>query len=249
MKNFNTFLLFTAIVACFSLRTPAQDTIVLNSGTIIISDVTSISDIEVRYKELSNPDGPEYILKKNSVEKISFSNGEIKMFSVKQNIKQYGSNIISYHIFDVIYQDFTIAYEYITKGGMTGIRVPLSIGFNTETDRDRPFNFKNLAYTGVGFNIYLMGQRKASYFMGPEIDFGIGRNFTYDYYNFEGYYTKTDFIYGRLLINNGISINPVRNFRLSALVGIGIRYFDLPESQEGGVRSSAYLTFSMGYRF
>jgi len=233
----------------FSLDAQTQDTVLLKSGTKVIADVTAISDTEVRYKELSNPDGPEYILNKNSVEKISFSNGEIKMFLIKADNKQYGSNIISYHIFDVIYQDFTIAYEYITKSGMTGIRIPLSIGFNTESDRDGPFNYKNLVYTGAGFNIYLLGQRKASYFMGPEIDFGVGRSFTSEYDLYDYIYKKTDFIYGRLLINNGISVNPVTNFRLSAMLGIGIRYFDLAESQDGGVRSSAYFTFSMGYRF
>jgi hypothetical protein len=232
-----------------SLISQTQDTILLKSGTKIIADVTAISDTEVRYKELSSPDGPEYILSKNSIEKINFSSGDVKVFSLKRIDQLYGQNIISYHIFDVIYQDFTIAYEFITDGGMTGIRVPLTFGFNTENDREGPFSFRNLVSTGMGFNIYLLGQRRASYFMGPELDFGLGRRFNYDYYNFEEHFDKTDFIYGRLLINNGISISPVSNFRLSAMLGIGIRYFDLAESQEGGVKSSAYFTFSMGYRF
>jgi hypothetical protein len=227
----------------------SQDTIILNTKEKLISIVTEISDSDVRFKEFSNPAGPDFIIKKSAVDYIIFKNGEQKQFKKEKRIVPYGRNIFSYHLFDIVYQDFAISYEYILKSGRVGFKIPLALGFNTNNDNNGPYQYKNLAYTGLGVNVYVTGQHIASYFMGPEIHFGLGKDFLYSYDYYYENSSESEFFYGRLLINNGITVSPVPNLRLSSVLGIGVRYYDLPESDDDGVQSTAYFTFTMGYRF
>ena len=248
LKKGSQFVFFTAILIWLAVSAKSQDTIILNTHEKLISIVTEISDADIRFKEFSNPSGPDYIIKKNAVDRIIFKNGQQKQFKKEKRIVPYGRNIVSYHLFDIVYQDFTISYEHILKNGMVGLKIPLALGFNTSNDNNGPYQYKNLAYTGLGVNVYVTGQHIASYFMGPEIHFGLAKDYIYsnDYYE---PYSESEFFYGRLLINNGISICPVPNLRLTTVLGIGVRYYDVPESDDGGVQSTAYFTFSMGYRF
>jgi hypothetical protein len=242
-------VILTALLILFAITAKSQDTIFLNNREKLISIVTEISESDIRFKEFSNPSGPDFILKKSAIDHIVFKNGEQKQFVKEKRIMPYGRNVVSYHLLDLVYRDFTFSYENILKNGKFGFKVPFAVGFNNDTDNSGPYNYKNLAYTGLGLNVYVMGQRMASYFMGPEIQFGIGSEYIYDNYEYYSYYTESEFFYGRLLINNGIAFSPVPNLRLTSVLGIGIRYYDLPESYDSGVQSTAYFTFSMGYRF
>ena len=74
-----------------------------------------------------------------------------------------------------------------------------------------------------------------------------------DYNNYSSTYHYEKFFYWRLIINNGISFSPIPNFRLVAALGLGVRNYSIPESKDeynnGGFRSTAHFTISMGYRF
>lgn len=232
----------------------AQDTIIFNSDQKTVAIIKEITDLEIRYKNFSNPDGPVYTTNKSGVYKIIYQNGEQDQFSKKKRKEGYGRNIIDYHIFDLVYRDFSFSYENILKNGKIGLKVPIAIGFNNTDYDNGPRDFSNLIYTGFGMNVYLLGQRMVSYFIGPEIHVGIGKDHYYYYDNSYYGYDKTkteEFIYGRFLINNGISFSPIHNFRLAAILGLGVRYYELEESDnnDDGLRSTAYFTFSMGFRF
>ncbi len=248
MKKCSQHLLLIILLAIVVLSAKSQDTIVLNTNEKLISIVTEVSDTDIRFKEFSNPSGPDYVIKKNSVDRIIFKNGQQKQFKKEKRITPYGRNIISYHLFDIVYQDFTISYENILKNGKVGFKIPLGIGFNNDNDGG-PYQYKNLIYTGLGLNVYVTGQHIASYFMGPELQLGYARDnvYYYDYYDY--HYSDKDFFYGRLFINNGVSVSPVPNLRLTTVVGIGLRYYDVNDANEDGVQSTAYFTFTMGYRF
>lgn len=241
-------LFIMSVLSCMSLS--AQDTIVFKTGSTLIADVTLISEAEIRYKEYTNPEGPEYVVRRNLVERINFSNGDTKSFiPAKQDIN-FGRNIISYHLIDIIYGDFVISYERILDGGKKGLRFPLAIGFNSRSSNDSPYDYADLGFTGAAIDYYFPGQGRVAYFFGPEIDIGIGRNFEYVYNNPPGSKeVAIDFVYGRLLINNGFSISPTGDFRLMAMTGLGIRYYDRPDEDNGGLGATVYITFSMGYRF
>ena len=66
---------------CLSSLVYAQDVIVLNGGSSIISKVLEISDTDVKYKKWSNLEGPTYTLKKADIISINYQNGERESFS------------------------------------------------------------------------------------------------------------------------------------------------------------------------
>ena len=255
MKKSIKFLALVSFVCLIGFSTQSQDTIFLKSNEKVVAIISEINNLEIRYKEFSNPTGPEYVIEKNSVNKMVFNNGDIKIISGVSLNKKYGRNIFAYHIFDIIYKDFSFSYEHIFKNGKLGLKIPVAVGYNTKDGRDGPREYTNLFYSGVGLNVYLMGQRMASYFIGPEIHLGQGQeeNYVEDYNNYTSttYYDK--FFYWRLIINNGISFSPIPNFRLVAVLGLGVRNYSIPESKDdynnGGFRSTAHFTISMGYRF
>ena len=231
----------------------AQNTIIFNSNQKTAVIIKEISDLEIRYKNFSNPDGPVYTTNRNSVYKIIFQNGEQEQISKKKHKEGYGRNIVNYHIFDLIYRDFSFSYEHILKNGKFGLKIPVAIGFNNTDYNNGPRQYSNLLYSGFGLNVYLLGQRMVSYFIGPEIHLGIGKDhyYYYDEYYYQSYDKTEDFVYGRFLINNGVSFNPIHNFRLAVVLGLGVRYYELEKSDndDDGLRSTGYLTFSMGFRF
>ncbi len=255
MKKSLKILSLVSFLFLNSFFTQAQDTIFLKTNEKVVAIVSEINNLEIRYKDFSNPAGPDYVINKNTVNKIVFKNGDIKIISGVSINKKYGRNIFAYHIFDIVYKDFSFSYEHVFKNGKLGIKIPVSVGYNTKEGRDGPREYSNLFYSGVGLNVYLMGQRMASYFIGPEIHFGQGQE---EYYvqnnnNYSSTYQYDKFFYWRLIINNGISFTPIPNFRLAAVLGLGVRNYKIPESKDdyndGGFKSTAHFTISMGYRF
>jgi len=82
MKHTLFFILL--LMGFASLR--AQDTIYKRSGEIIPSKITEISTTEVKYKRFSMPDGPDFIIGRNEIQKIRFSNGVVDSFAVTQPV-------------------------------------------------------------------------------------------------------------------------------------------------------------------
>jgi len=246
-------LIATLLISIVVSQLNAQDTIVFNSNQRTAVIVKEVNDLEIRYKDFSNPSGPDFVTGKSNVYQIIFENGEPLQISKKKQKVGYGRNIISYHIFDFVYQDLSISYEHVLKNGKLGFKVPIAVGFNTDRDNG-PRLYNNVMYSGLGLNVYIFGQNMVSYFIGPEIHVGIGKEEYYyheQYEPYSSYYKDEQFVYGRFLINNGISFNPVYNFRLAAVLGLGVRYYELDEqnNSDDGFRSTAYFTFSMGLRF
>ena len=113
---------------------------------------------------------------------------------------------------------------------------------------------KNLVYSGVGINLYPTGQGKWRYFVGPDVRIGYGKQsyWTYYYDEYNNYYEDeetSEGIYTKFFVNNGIIFTPVRNFSLSAVVGVGIRYFPQASYSYNTVMPSGYFSFNVNYRF
>ena len=73
------FLLF--IVFCTSISSLfAQDVITLKNGKDIEAIVQEIGDVDVKYKKVENPNGPNYSLKKADIFMIRYANGSKDVF-------------------------------------------------------------------------------------------------------------------------------------------------------------------------
>ena len=227
----------------------AQDKILLKSGDVIEATMMEVGKQEIKYKLQDNLNGPVYVLKKNKVVKVMYANGKVDNFIVSGSSIASKHNALSYHILDVVYNDFKINYEHINKNGKLGICLPIAIGFNTEVSGPR--DYINLAYTGVGLNFYPTGQHETTYFMGPEFDLGLAKDYRYFYRNDPNDQDPDNrYAYMRFIINNGIHYYPVNNFRVTVLAGIGIRYFDTGKNKfNSGFRATAYITLAMSYLF
>ena len=77
-KN-KAFLLFAAF--CISAASVfAQDIITLKNGEDIEAIVQEISDTEIKYKKMENPNGPNYTLRKAEIFMIRYANGSRDVF-------------------------------------------------------------------------------------------------------------------------------------------------------------------------
>ena len=246
MRHFFSFLV---LLLFFSLFSFSQDEILLISGDRVKAIITEINKKEVKYKKFSNPEGPLFVINKRDINKVIYKNGEEEIFLDAPSGYIFKQNIFAYHIFDVVYNQFAFSYEHISKNGKMSFFIPVSIGYS---DNYGPKAFNDLGFSGCGINLFPTGQHRVTYYLGPELQIGIGEDSVYEYDPNYGHDRRGDseqFVYGRLIINNGMAYSPVVNFRLNAIFGLGIRYYDLPKSQDSGLQSTAYFTISMGYTF
>jgi len=71
-------------VFCTAMSTKAQDVITLKDGTDIHAFVQDIGEIEVKYKKIENPNGPNYTLKKSEILLIRYENGSKDIFAEEE---------------------------------------------------------------------------------------------------------------------------------------------------------------------
>ena len=71
---------------CLSSLIYAQDVIVLNDGSSIISKVLEVGSTDVKYKKWSNLEGPTYAVPKTEILSINYQNGEKDSFKQVANM-------------------------------------------------------------------------------------------------------------------------------------------------------------------
>ena len=64
----------------------AQDTIYKRSGELISAKISEISSVEIKYKRFTMLDGPLFIIARDEVKKIKFSNGAVDSFVVSSPV-------------------------------------------------------------------------------------------------------------------------------------------------------------------
>lgn len=70
---------------CLSSLIYAQDVIVLNDGSSIISKVVEVGSTDIKYKKWSNLEGPTYTLKITEILSVNYQNGEKESFRTRKN--------------------------------------------------------------------------------------------------------------------------------------------------------------------
>lgn len=84
------FLLLVALIPTFVM---AQDVIVKKDGSTILSKVLEVNTADVKYKKLSNLNGPTYTISKSDILSINYENGEKDMFNVEANASSNQSSV------------------------------------------------------------------------------------------------------------------------------------------------------------
>lgn len=65
----------------------SQDTISMRSGKVVIAKISEVSPTAVRYKEFSMPDGPDFVVDKQTIKKIVYKNGTTEMMEEPPVVK------------------------------------------------------------------------------------------------------------------------------------------------------------------
>ena len=73
------------IVFLMATKVFAQDVIVKNDGTTVLSKVLEVGVSEVKYKKYSNLDGPVYSISKTDIMSINYENGDKESFNNEEN--------------------------------------------------------------------------------------------------------------------------------------------------------------------
>ena len=73
------------ILLCLPMIGFGQDNIILFDGEEIVAKIIEININDIKYKKISNLDGPLYTLDKNEVFMIKYANGEKEVFDKKDD--------------------------------------------------------------------------------------------------------------------------------------------------------------------
>jgi hypothetical protein len=259
--------LFTLFILLFvfNLASISQDILYKTDGTKEQVKITMVSDKEIQYKKFNNPEGPVYTIPKKDLLMITYENGDFETMKSADHDKKaakadlaenFVKNLLTYHLFDVVYGDFTFSYERILASGTIGIKIPVGIGYAYNTGLNGFNNTNriyNEIYSGIGVNFYPTGQGKWRYFVGPNIRVGYGKMVDssgyYDQYGnwIEG--TKTEGIYTKFFMDNGVMFTPIKNFSVATVVGVGVRFFPQAAQYSNSVMPTGYFSINMSYRF
>ena len=242
-------LLLTLMLTSLSLF--SQDYIYTRDNNRIAAKDVTIDITEVRYKEFANPSGPEMAIKSNDISLIAFEDGRLQFFEPVKKIvmrNEFNKNLFTYHLADLIVNNFTISYERINKSGKIGFEIPLSLGYGHHANID---DIVNQFYTGLSVNFYPTGQGKWRFITGPGIRVGLAK---WDYHYYDGNYGSNTYNsttgYFKLLVNNGIIFTPIKALSFSIIGSIGVRYvFKMPPDYNQRVRTTGGVSVNLSYRF
>jgi len=126
MKYLSSIILIIAL-SIISLNSYSQDIIYNIDGSKIEAKVEEVGKSEVKYRKFDNTDGPVYVLPKREIMMITYENGSHDIINEKSEEFQlqtdFTRNIISFHLFDLLYNNVTLSYERILGNGTVGIRM------------------------------------------------------------------------------------------------------------------------------
>ncbi len=200
-------LVFVAIVF-YSVTLSAQDTLYKTDGSRQLVTIIEITQSQVRYKPYSNPDSPPFAILGKYITQIVNADGQITTFEGSRSVADSvrilnsvqlvkagaGRNIISLNVTDVLIGMISANYEHILPSGKLGLKIPLSVGFNTIAGNRYDYSYykysprTTIIGSGIDLDFYPGGQRQVSYFVGPSLQL---RLFNADY----TYYDPVSFVY------------------------------------------------------
>jgi hypothetical protein len=227
----------------------AQDYIYLQNGSSrLATKNVKVGVGETRYQLFEGSTEATFALDNKDISLIAFEDGSIRLFSERDRIKsvyQYKKNLFTFHLFDLIVNEFTISYERIISKGKMGLQIPLSVGFS-DANINGFDDIENKFYSGLNVNFYPTGQGKVRYFLGPGVQIGTG---SYDVHYYQSTTVSAETFFFRFFVNNGLVISPVPDMSLSAVGSIGVRYLENPDENHEELKTVGAFAFNLSYRF
>lgn len=232
----------------------AQDVIYMNDGREIKGKVTRIDDNTVKYIKAGDSDGYEKTLGKVNVAIILYENGtheviEKETTTSKKLKTNFGRHQISWDYLEIFALNTSFAYEYFTKSGKFGVKIPVSLGLTNPWAVERlqlVGQQGRILATGVDINYYPFGQGVAAYFLGPSFGYGTMR-----------YFPEGDYFSRRIFMEQyslhfvqGVMLHLSERITLTGVAGIGLLQKHSPVYDWTWEQNqSLILRGSIGYRF
>ncbi|MFK5857025.1 MAG: hypothetical protein QM503_12915 [Bacteroidota bacterium] len=213
---------------------------------------TKVHASETTYKLYGEESGIEYTINNKQISMIAFENGDIRFFEREKKVinrHNYKKNIINYHLFDLVVNNFKLSYERIISKGKIGIQIPFAIGYGSDDQISGFDDVYNTFYSGITINFYPTGQGTVRYFMGPSIQIGTGY-FQGDWNEYTRQYDHINTMVFRFLINNGIVFTPIDALSISLVGSLGIRSTDKTKKEtDNNVKTVGAFAANLSYRF
>lgn len=249
--NLKTCLLGLSALLIIS-NASAQDEIRKRNGDVIEGKVIEIGTKTISYKKANNPDGPNYVIEKAQVEKITYENGTEESVnedmgmrrpghgmgvgtSMGSSNKHYGNNIIALSPMQVMDKGvgMMLSYERVLdkKRNFLSFYMPVAVAF-TDFDNNTPNNNHNMAYYFMpGIKFYPTGGKGLiRYGIGANLTYLTGREERYDIiYTGTGSYgvwSTNDYYKFGMMISNSLNINPNEHLHLGLELSFGVSYID-----------------------
>ena len=221
-----------------------QDIITRTDGIEIRATDLNIQPNRIQFRLFGQPDTLTYQISPRDVHVIKMADGSVRNFSTatssvaKEKGSNYetglGRNILYFYPADLLFTNFTFAYERISASGKIGFRVPITFGLNGITERYYNDNFRrNTRYGGgLELNIYPYGQGKFEYFFGPTLNFKSFRSFYYDRSPQPTLPQEDQALMVAVGFKNGIYYQLSETFVFAIDVGLGLRFYPRQESPD-----------------
>ncbi|MEO8151112.1 MAG: hypothetical protein ABI723_26000 [Bacteroidia bacterium] len=117
-------LLVFAFATLCSINVMAQDIIYKKDKTTIKAKISEVGLDEIKYWDFDNLDGPQFIMSKDEISKIVFSNGR-EMIITPDPYSASGdvdirdkTHVVKFEFFSPLTQDIAFGYEYMIRVGL-----------------------------------------------------------------------------------------------------------------------------------
>jgi hypothetical protein len=265
-------LLVSAILLFCCGSVSAQDKIVKINGDIIEAKIISEGVKTVTYVRFDNQTGPEYVIPRREIEKITYENGPVEKAPAPRDqssrIMLSDKTIYEPTVVTIAPVQFTenglgfgLSYERaLDPKGIVAFYLPIAVTFNLDngtyynssTGSTQNANADAMVYAMPGFKIYPTGSFGiVKYALGPSIVIGAGQKSSPVVdpgYVTTGYQTQDHIVLG-IIINHSLNINPSPRIYVGLELGMGFTYLNRIGGLNQGTEFLAQGGFKIGYRF
>ena len=258
-------LVLILIIQNFGLKSQT-DTLITLGGSKVSVIITEITTKDVIYKIPSKPSLPLLHYSRSNLQEIILSDGS----SINPNYrnvnpldkaeKEKGKHILYFTPTKIFQNQIGIAYEYIFKDHIVGIKIPFSIAAlnPTKINKEGVFLYesdnKRFFTTGIDLNFYPFRIGKFRYVVGLGLQFA---QFSYRQYHYPrnypnytpGYYSFEKGQHYSFVINNGFISKLTKHLIVSGSAGFGFQRETASINYSDGTGLRLNLSLNIGYMF
>ena len=251
------------LLAAFALITvsaTAQDKIYKKNGDVIEGKVKEVNAKNISYKRWDNPEGPDYVIGRNEVQRIKYQNGsEDYMAPERESMTkgrkpqskkiEYGGNIVSAALINLSDDGFGVGLAYeraLDKRGVINFSLPINLCFSSisgnevynPTTGSYDYNMlkRSIFQIMPGVKFYPTGnQGKVRYAIAAQVAYYTGTKEMEQYLpspTIGSYYTIGSAQVQKLgvIVNNSVNMFPTQHVFIGIDLGLGLTYMNKEEN-------------------